>query len=101
MRRAAAAKLSEVCASIDGPQDFATSLTPSITKLLEDELDAVRVVAVSQLGAVLREEKCRAGSEAWSRTIQQDLESDGEQAWYSTQPAARVVHAAHSDVPGG
>jgi serine/threonine-protein phosphatase 2A regulatory subunit A len=97
VRRAAAAKLSEVCASIDGPQDFATSLTPSITKLLEDELDAVRVVAVSQLGAVLREEKCRAGSEAWSRTIQQDLESDGEQAWYSTQPAARVVHAAHSD----
>ena len=45
VRRAAAAKLSEVCASIDGPQDFATSLTPSITKLLEDELDAVRVVA--------------------------------------------------------
>jgi len=97
VRRAAAGKLAEVCASIDGPQDFATSLTPSITKLLEDELDAVRVVAVSQLGAVLREEKCRAGSEAWSRTIQQDLESDGEQAWYSTQPAARVVHAAHSD----
>jgi serine/threonine-protein phosphatase 2A regulatory subunit A len=96
VRRAAASCLAAVCASIDDPQAFAASMTQPITKLLEDELDAVRVIAVEQLGAVLKDEDCRAGAKAWSDRIQKELDSDGE-GWYATQPAARVVFAAHSD----
>ena len=105
VRASAVGELAAVCASVKEPAGFVTDLSETVTRLLEDEHDAVRLAAVVELGKILGSETSRPTAVAWSETVRAQLEESAredaeqgvEEPWFLAEPSARVVHSAHRD----
>ncbi|KAH8093431.1 hypothetical protein JL720_4565 [Aureococcus anophagefferens] len=62
VRRAAAHELAAMCEAVAGAEAFDGDLSATAMKLIGDEHDAVRLIAVEQLGRVLGSERCAAAA---------------------------------------
>lgn len=65
VRRAAAHELAAMCEAVAGAEAFDGDLSATAMKLIGDEHDAVRLIAVEQLGRVLGSERCAAAAAKW------------------------------------
>jgi len=105
VRASAVGELAAVCAAVREAPGFVGDLSETVTRLLEDEHDVVRLAAVVELGKILGNEGSRATAVAWSESVRAQLEESAaeeaalgvEEPWYLAEPSARVVHAAHRD----
>lgn len=112
VRRAAAHELAAMCEAVAGAEAFDGDLSATAMKLIGDEHDAVRLIAVEQLGRVLGSERCAAAAAKWASGARARLADDAraaaaagdgddaepaEEPWYAYEPGVHVVATAHVD----
>ena len=80
VRRAAAHELAAMCEAVAGAEAFDGDLSATAMKLIGDEHDAVRLIAVEQLGRVLGSERCAAAAAKWASGARARLADDARAA---------------------